>query len=115
MDVAVGKHFIIRQCARDGKWESVVILAGIGVLRLARRGGLAQDDRQMAHSPARNPATPVYPPPRRTVPCRGTSYSARPAEREAAFSPAPTSAYRGHPPEVWRRAPRLRRCRQTSG
>src|ERR1022692_5268288 len=51
---------------------------------------------------ARNPATPVYPPPRRTVPCRGTSYSARPAEREAAFSPAPTSAYRGHPPEVWR-------------
>src|ERR1039457_5500015 len=41
MDVAVGKHFIIRQRASGAKWESVVILAGIGVLRLAPRGGLA--------------------------------------------------------------------------
>src|SRR5664280_3264782 len=103
MDVAVGKHFIIRQCARDGKWESVVILAGIGVLRLARRGGLAQDDRQMAHSPARNPTTPVYPPPRRTVPCCETSCSAHPAGRGLAVFPAPTSFFRGHPPEVWPR------------
>src|ERR1039457_7442706 len=37
MDVAVGKHFIIRQCARGAKWESAVILAGIGVLRSEER------------------------------------------------------------------------------
>src|SRR5664280_1611646 len=103
MDVAVGKHFIIRQRASGAKWESVVILAGMGVLRLARRGGIAQDDRQMAHSPARNPTTPVYPPPRRTAPCCETSCSAHPAGREWAFSPARIGAFRGHPPEVWPR------------
>src|ERR1035438_829016 len=69
MDVAVGKHFIIRQCASGGEMGVCRDSRRYGVLRLARRGGLAQDDRQMAHSPARNPATPVYPPPRRTVPC----------------------------------------------
>src|SRR5664279_2501255 len=52
---------------------------------------------------ARKPATPVHPPLRNTVPCCETSCSAHPAGREWAVFPAPTSSFRGHPPEVWPR------------
>src|ERR1035441_671327 len=52
---------------------------------------------------ARNPATPVHPPPRRIVPCCGTCCSAHPAGRGSAFFPVPPSSFPGHPPEVWPR------------